>query len=479
MNKSKTFYEILEKIKLDEETLNKFLKTDDVNEIYEICKEYGYSGTFEEIQNEILNKLKDNSSLLDENELSNIAGGKMSFKKELAAVMSTLTLMGTVMPSSSAVDVNKRVSNKTTVTRNSPTEPSTLEKIKYWGSKGMEKVKDTTSNVMNKAKDTAIKASENKKLMAAAKYGGMTLGGAVIIGGTALGIHHSLRKNEGLSTYTEEGRQVFEALSLFANYVLRNFDKFYDANGSLIKRDEQADQLSITFLNSWNNFAKKYYLHLIYNPEVPQDLTLIPFLTSKLPSITGSNPQDQDAKAILDLLLYFSTELNRLKEQKPERERKRQEKELLEDLQQRLADKLSSSNKTMKQLLEDLQLELGENFPEQLQERLQKLLEQQQDSLLSNATRFETITDLNLSNIEDLRNLFILISGAYLKPNSIKTIESNLREAKSFNDFLNIETSELKGKGGRVTPQKLNLLKFEECVKLVKEYIKNNLINEA
>ncbi len=307
MEETRGFDEILEMIKSDEEALSKFLKEDDVNEIYKTFREYGYSGTIEDIQNEILGKLH-SDSILSEEQLSDIAGGKMDFKKGIAGAMSALALMGTVMPSTGAASPTKSQPNKVSSSK----EIGTLEKIKYWGNQGVEKAKETSAILANKAKELYGKASENKLL----KYSAASLGSIIVLGGLGYGGYRIMVGGKVVNTNTQEGAQLIKALKDLFDYTLNHYNEVFDADGKeLPSHTKEYTELSKKAMAAWHAFATKYLGESKENSNVvaPGLGGVVSDLNRRLPEIKNTDSAEyKDAQTILEIARDFSAKKSKL-----------------------------------------------------------------------------------------------------------------------------------------------------------------------
>ena len=290
MGEFKSFDEILEIIKSNEEVLSKFLKEDDLNEIYETFKQYGYSGTIEDIQNKILRKLH-SDSILSEEQLSDIAGGKIDLKKGIASAMSTLALMGTVMPSTGATTTNKaRHPEKAS----SSSEIGTLQKVKYWGNKGVEQVKKVYT-----------KASESKVV----KYG---LGAAIVFGG-GYGVYRLLVGGKPVEAHTREGAQLITALGDLFDYVSKNYYEAFDTDGRALQPCTlKYVEVSGKAVKAWHEFAAKYLGDSIENPNVvAPGWSLVTALNNRLPKIKNTDSEEyKDAQTILGIIRKYSYDID-------------------------------------------------------------------------------------------------------------------------------------------------------------------------
>ena len=290
MKKSKSFDEILEIIKSDEKSLSKFLKEDDTNKIYKTFKQYCYLGTVEDIQNETLSKLH-SDSISSEVQPSNIAGGKMNFKKEIASAMSTLALMGTVMPSTGATSLIKSQPNK--VSSNS--EMGTLEKIKCRGSQSVEKAKEYRKTSENKIVKYGLVPLKNIMVLVTLGYWGYRL----LVGGKVV------------ETHTKEVAELIAAITTWFDYTLSNYSKLYDSHGNPIENTPEkktiADELTAQIKTKWNEFVKAYPKNL---KKAPNDGEIIAFLKNQLEKISGSEtPEGKDCKTLLDTITIFELKM--------------------------------------------------------------------------------------------------------------------------------------------------------------------------
>ncbi len=97
--------ETIEKIKSNKIKLEKFCATNNINELYKMCRENGYSDTLEKFQNEVEELSKMDLDLLDENSLDGIAGGTLNknMTKALSIALSSLSLTSSAIPQAGAM----------------------------------------------------------------------------------------------------------------------------------------------------------------------------------------------------------------------------------------------------------------------------------------------------------------------------------------------------------------------------------------
>lgn len=117
----------LENIKADKKAYENFQKLQTLEEVYNICKKYGYKGTYENLIKNIKELLSMNLKSLSTNDLDKVGGGKLDVKKGIAGVFSSLSIINGIMPLSRAVvDNPKSVNEKSTLNQ---TVTSILNKV--------------------------------------------------------------------------------------------------------------------------------------------------------------------------------------------------------------------------------------------------------------------------------------------------------------------------------------------------------------
>ena len=227
----------LENIKADKKAYENFQKAQTVEEVYKICKEYGYEGTYEKLVKEVTDLMSMNLQNVSMSDLEKVAGGKLEAKKGIAGALSALSLMNGMVPLSGAAEVKQKTVNES---------GSVLNKVDKQ-TVGVALGAFTAGALIRELFSKFSSAPANKEILTEESF------------------------------FTEDGKDVFRKINAFRNYLKSNknliekfplaqlngkdthqFMLFWYSNG-LYMKDQEMTNLFMNVISSVSKFVKAQF----------------------------------------------------------------------------------------------------------------------------------------------------------------------------------------------------------------------------
>ena len=265
----------LERIKLDKTAYESFQEAENVEKVYDICKKYGYDGTYEDMVEDVKYLISTELKNISEDSLKEVAGGKIGVKKGVAATLSALSVMSGAMPSSGAVETQKQVKQQSGI----------------------------FNSILNKV-------------------------GGLAIGAILVKIYDHLKAKpepdkpvvtqpepdkSGVLLYTSEAQEVFEAIKDFRNYVIEKPDLRETLVGESFVKEPCTDDMLINLTNEIIRRANIFLKKITSEHNFPYSITAPNFGDHRLPATyNGSYPTPFCYLYVCFSHVFFEYNINQL-----------------------------------------------------------------------------------------------------------------------------------------------------------------------